>query len=94
MKSSDNSLYSFLINIRQVEIYKTVNKFRNDLTHNYRPTQIDSSIKRERKGNHVHISGGLGNYTTTTEFVKSSEDSIDLMGKMIDGIREKFIPMN
>lgn len=91
LKISDNSLCTFLEKIRSDESYKKVEMFRNDLTHNYRPTQIDSGIKRVRKGDRVHISGGLGKYTTSREFITSIEDSIDLMGRMIDGIRESLI---
>jgi hypothetical protein len=92
LKTQDEDLYSYLNEIRGNDTYKAVEHFRNDITHNFRPNQIDSGIKCIRKKGVFSVSGGVGNYTTTTEFVVNIEESIDLLAGIIDSIRNKLDP--
>lgn len=93
LKSEDNALFKSLTGFMKDKTYKQVEIYRNDLTHNYRPNYIDSGITERRDGNKIIITGGLGNYTTTTEFIINIESSIDLMANIVDSIRLKIQPV-
>lgn len=92
LKSEDDALFRALMGFMKDKTYKQVEAYRNDLTHNYKPNNIDSGITEKRDGEKLIISGGLGSYTTTTEFVANIESSIDLMAKIVDSIRLKIQP--
>lgn len=90
LKSADEALFYYLDGIRENDTYKEVEYFRNDITHNFRPNQISSGIKRKKGAGFISISGGLGEYTTTTEFVANIEKSLNLMAEILEEIREKL----
>lgn len=90
LKIKDNELYEFLDSIRINETYLKVSEFRNNITHNYRPNQIDSGINRKSESGKFVISMSVGNYTPTNEFVINIEQSIDLLSYIIDNIKNKF----
>lgn len=94
LKNKDRTLFKYLNDIRKHDTYKAIEHFRNDITHNFRPNQIDSGIKRTKKKGSFSIVGGVGNYTTTTEFVNNIEQSLDLMAEIMDSIRTKLEPEN
>jgi hypothetical protein len=92
LKNADVELYIYLNDIRKNDTYKAVEELRNNITHNFRPHQVDSGIKRTKKEGSFSIVGGVGNYTTTTEFVNNIELSLDLIAEIIDTIRTKLEP--
>ncbi|RFU61959.1 hypothetical protein D0469_20785 [Peribacillus saganii] len=90
LKSEDEALFNYLDGIRENHVYKEVEYFRNDITHNFRPNQISSGIKRKKGKGFLSISGGIGEYTTTTAFVANIEKSLNLIAEILDEIREKL----
>lgn len=91
------------------EVYMASEEFRNNMTHNYRPNQINSPLSlkrvadehnpliydREGKPKRVNATAKVyeltpGNYTTTDEFVKNIEESIDFLGNLIKGMKSKL----
>lgn len=91
LQAKDNILFKALKKCWQDEAYKKAERFRNDLTHNYRPNFIDSGISESHEGDEIIISVGLGEYTTTTEFITNIEETVDLMAEIIDNIRSKIV---
>lgn len=92
LEKEDKDLFNILQAFIKNETYKKVESFRNDLTHNYRPNRISSGIRYEEKEGRMVPVGItiLGEYTTTTEFVENIEASIDLLGNLMETIREKI----
>lgn len=90
LKTKDKDLYDYLNSIRANEIYKKVSEFRNNITHNYRPNQIDSGINRKTEKGKFVISMGVGNYTPTNEFATNIDQSIDLLSDIINNVRIKI----
>ena len=69
-----------------------MNEFRNNLVHNYRPHQVDSGFRRRKKSDgSAEIIMDVGKYTTSSEFVKNIEDSIDLLADVTNEIRMKIL---
>jgi len=97
-------------NLKQSSAFKVADKYRNDLTHNYRPHQISSPMKRRKAGNDDYIYDmktgertlasefagvetydfSSSSYTTTKEFMKNINDSIDFLGDLILEIKDKL----
>ncbi|RXY98560.1 Cthe_2314 family HEPN domain-containing protein [Fictibacillus sp. S7] len=90
LKPIDEELHNYLQSIRQNDIYKSVEHFRNDITHNFKPNHVNSGITQRNENGQLIISGGVGTYTTTTDFVVNIEASIDLLAEIIDTIRDKL----
>lgn len=89
LETKDYSLYEFFKGIKDDETYIKINKFRNDLTHNFRPNQIDSGLsqKKDELGRTV-ITMSVGNYVKTSEFISNINESIDFLSNIIEKIKE------
>lgn len=91
LRKYDIDLFNYLEKVRKNDVYIKVLDFRNNLTHNYRPNQITSGINREKRADgSIIIDYGVGDYTTTEEFVENIENGIELLAKIVDDIREKI----
>jgi len=97
-------------NLKKDSAFETADQYRNDLTHNYRPHQISSPMKRRKASNEDYIYDmktgartlasevrgveiydfSSSSYTTTKEFMKNINDSIDFLGKLILEIKDKL----
>lgn len=89
LKAEDKELFNFLESIREDEVYKRVSDFRNNITHNYRPNQIDSGINTKKENGKITISMTVGNYTTTNSFVDNINESIDLLASIVENVKDK-----
>lgn len=92
LKTADKDLFDYLQGLLKNKVYKSIETFRNNITHNFKPSNVSSGIKRYEKDGQKIISGGAGEYTTSREFVTNIEQSIDLMAEIVDTIREKLQP--
>lgn len=91
LEKQDKELFDYLESIRINAIYKSVSDFRNNMTHNYRPNQIDSGINQKKENGKIIISMTVGNYTPSIEFVNNINDSIDLLALIVDNVRDKIL---
>ncbi|GGG88737.1 Cthe_2314 family HEPN domain-containing protein [Paenibacillus radicis (ex Gao et al. 2016)] len=76
--------------IRGVQDSEAFNKFieqRNDITHNFSPSQIDSGIKRYNNGSAAF---SIGKYTTTRERQNNIVEVIKMTIKFLDEIKIIF----
>ncbi|AGK54500.1 Cthe_2314 family HEPN domain-containing protein [Bacillus sp. 1NLA3E] len=90
LKNKDDCLYNFLNDIPNNNIYKEVSDLRNNIAHNFRSNQVDSGYnKKKNPDGSVIITMTVGNYTTTSEFVRNIEESIDFLADVIDEVRDK-----
>lgn len=91
LRKYDSDLVKYLNDVRKYDTYIKVSEFRNNITHNYRPNQITSGVNREKRADgSIIIDYGVGDYTTTEEFVENIEKGIELLAKIVDDIREKI----
>lgn len=92
LEVADKDLHDYLKSVPQNPIYEKTNEFRNDLTHNFRPNQVDSGFERRiNSDGNEEISMTTGNYTKSSEFVRNIEESIDLLAEITEEIRAKII---
>lgn len=91
LEKKDKELFDYLESIRSNDVYKRVSEFRNNMTHNYRPNQIDSGINQCEKDGKTTISITVGNYTPTTKFVNNINESIDLMAIIVETVKNKIL---
>ncbi|MEH6854089.1 Cthe_2314 family HEPN domain-containing protein [Priestia megaterium] len=90
LETTDKDLYDYLSALPQDAIYKKVSEYRNNMVHNYRPSQIDSGYIEQTHVNGIKtIDKTVGNYTTSTEFLTNINDSLDLLAEIIDEIKDK-----
>ncbi|MGD7025175.1 Cthe_2314 family HEPN domain-containing protein [Rossellomorea vietnamensis] len=90
LKEKDIGLYEYMKDIRKDEIYLSLDNFRNNFTHNFRPNQISSGITRKETKTHLVISGGVGKYTTSAELVQNIQASLRLLGDITDFVKNKI----
>jgi hypothetical protein len=88
LKTKNLKLYDYLEALKENKVYKSTNLFRNNLMHNYRPNQIDSGLKYSIEDGKTTIALTIGNYTTTSEFVTNIEESIDLLGELVEFVAD------
>jgi hypothetical protein len=92
LKTVDEELYVYLNDLQNNQVFKKFKKLRNDIAHNFSPSQVSSGIKREQKEDgSLVISLGIGDYTTTKEFVDNIDESIDLLADIVEKIRTKIV---
>ena len=90
LETKNAVLYKLLFDLRQNEVYRKANKLRNDLTHNFTPTDIDSGIKRTTNENSRVISFGLGKYTRTREFKENIDQVLELLAISLKEIKNNL----
>lgn len=91
LKTRDKELFEFLDSIKTNNVYLRVNEFRNNITHNFRPNQIDSGINQKKQGGGITITTmSVGNYTPTNEFVTNINESIDLLAFIVENVKDKI----
>lgn len=91
VETTDIKLFDYLKALPQNQKFKKMNDYRNNLVHNFRPSQIDSGIgnpEKQADGSVVRTLS-VGNYTTTTEFLNVIHETIDLLVEITDAIRNK-----
>lgn len=86
LKSANSCLYGELRAITRDSDFKRAKELRNDITHNYPPSTIDSGIKRESEHK---ISFGVGSYTPSKDFYENILISLDLLAKTLDCVKQK-----
>jgi len=94
LRDIDRDMYNKFESFRKNEIYKKAQEYRNDIEHNYKPDQINSVIKDEYINGRRITSLTIGNYVTTDEFIANIEESIDLLARLLDEVRDKLSFIN
>ncbi|MDP9742830.1 UNVERIFIED_ORG: hypothetical protein QFZ59_004660 [Bacillus sp. B2I3] len=90
LETADKDLYDYLSALPNNTVFKKVQDLRNNIVHNYRPSQIDSGYTKVKNTDGSQtITKTVGNYTTSTEFLNNIHDSLDLLAKITDEIRDK-----
>ncbi|TWI57055.1 Cthe_2314 family HEPN domain-containing protein [Halalkalibacter nanhaiisediminis] len=91
LETVDKDLFDYLNDLPQNIKFKKMNEYRNNLVHNFRPSQIDSGIGNPEKqaDGSVIRTLSVGNYTTSTEFLNIIHETIDLLVEVTDEIRNK-----
>ncbi|OPG98637.1 hypothetical protein B2I21_09870 [Chryseobacterium mucoviscidosis] len=89
LKQANPILHDYFTSLPEDQIYKKVNEFRNSIVHNYRPNQISSGSQRIKKedGSILYRRLGIGNYTTSTEFLNNINESLELLAEITDKVR-------
>jgi|GEM_PF-1496582 len=92
LKGNQVELYGYLESVRRDPRFKRMNDYRNDLTHNFRPHQINSGFGKPKIVDGKKITSfGVGSYTTTREFVSNIHESLDLLSEMTNKIKEQLL---
>ena len=91
LEKKDKELFDYLKSLPDNPVFKQINRFRNNIVHNYRPNQIDSGFTRTKNPDGSEtITMSVGNYTTSAEFLINIKDSLDLLAEITDVIRGKI----
>lgn len=91
LETEDKDLFNYLDALPANTVFQKVKDFRNNIVHNYRPSQIDSGYytRVNKPDGFQTITMSIGNYTTSTEFLNNIHDSLDLLAEITDTIRCK-----
>ncbi|TQS00066.1 Cthe_2314 family HEPN domain-containing protein [Paenibacillus ottowii] len=90
LKTKDSDLYAYLNSLPENPVFKEIKDFRNNIVHNFRPNQVDSGLsKTKNEDGSTTYSMGIGNYTSSSEFLNNINESLDLLLEITDKIREK-----
>jgi len=85
LKSSNTNLYRNLKAIVDHPDFKKANILRNNITHNYLPSTIDSGIG---KPSEHKITFGGSKYTKSAEFYQNVRASLHLFVKTLECIKQ------
>ncbi|GAJ21734.1 unnamed protein product, partial [marine sediment metagenome] len=86
LKSANPNLFKSLKAIVDDPDFQKANKLRDDITHNYLPSTVDSGIDKpsERK-----VTFGVGKYTKSAEFYQNVRASLHLFVKTLECIKQQ-----
>jgi len=92
LEPADKDLYDYLTTLPNNDVYSKVKDFRNNIVHNFKPSQVDSGlVRKNNEDGSRSITMTVGNYTTSTEFLNNINDSLDLLAEITDEIRDKVM---